>query len=181
MVWKVGIAVKKKRMFFLLVSMGLMLTMLSIKSMLELNLKRYAPYYAQNTIEGRFSPEWEALRYMLYRNPVSIEGYSFKQDTLTNNISLKIRYKEKPLTLAIYGDEGAEINIYYNDNMYRLDDSGALRKVLSGRCNCIVNQSEEDEKLVGEIIKEIGSPLVNAQTAPDLNLQWLYNLLNQKR
>ena len=45
----------------------------------------------------------------------------------------------------------------------------------------MISYSEDDEKLVSEIIRDIGAPLVDAQPAPDWNLQWLYNLLNQRR
>ena len=76
-------------MLIIIFSVLLMLALLFVKGRLELNLKKYAPYYAQN-VEGRFSPEWEALRFMLYRDSRQIPGYHFKQDTLTSNIRFRV-------------------------------------------------------------------------------------------
>lgn len=180
MVKKVGIRVKRKRMLIIIFSVLLMLALLFVKGRLELNLKKYAPYYAQN-VEGRFSPEWEALRFMLYRDSRQIQGYYFKRDTLTNNIRFTMTYKGKALTFVVSGDTGEDISIYYNDNIYSLSDVGEIQDIFDGRCHCMISYSEDDEKLVSEIIRDIGTPLVDAQPAPDWNLQWLYNLLNQRR
>ena len=46
MVKKVGIRVKRKRMLIIIFSVLLMLALLFVKGGLELNLKKYAPYYA---------------------------------------------------------------------------------------------------------------------------------------
>ena len=65
--------------------------------------------------------------------------------------------------------------------MYALSAEGRIEYIFSKRCDCRVSPSEEDQTLINEIIEEIGAPLVDAQPAPDWNLQWLYNLLNQNR
>ena len=179
MVKNVGIRVKRKRMLIIIFSVLLMLALLFVKGRLELNLKKYAPYYAQN-VEGRFSPEWEALRFMLYRDSRQIPGYHFKQDTLTSNIRFRVNSRGSDITFAIYGDEGTEINLTYHNVMYALSAEGRIEYIFSKRCDCRVSPSEEDQTLINEIIEEIGAPLVGAQPTPDWNLQWLYNLLNQR-
>ena len=110
-------------MLIIIFSVLLMLALLFVKGRLELNLKKYAPYYAQN-VEGRFSPEWEALRFMLYRDSRQIPGYHFKQDTLTSNIRFRVNSRGSDITFAIYGDEGTEINLIYHNVMYALSAEG---------------------------------------------------------
>jgi len=42
------------------------------------------------------------------------------------------------------------------------------------------NISNEEQNNLDEALSAIFNPIIQAQPAPDWNLQWLYNLLNQK-
>ena len=145
------------------------------------NLSTYSVYYARYT-EGRYSPLQEAMRNFNQIEHPELDNYKYKRDNLSGDWEFTTAYNGAKIRYIVIADSR---QLYYNDEAihYSLTPLGQVEYIpvdtplLTSLRHDI---SDEEQIFVDEALSTIFEPIIQAQPAPDWNLQWLYNLLNQK-
>ncbi|MBF0713425.1 hypothetical protein HZY83_01820 [Gemella sp. GH3] len=140
----------------------------------KINLKSNAVYYAKNMPRGEGQePELVMLIDNLWwvNNPY-IEGLKYDIDG-----TRYIIYKNKSFG-NIYADETNYVYLDEKDNFYRFNRRFELLAFLDYKDEKIDINSVDKNKIVSEI-KSLVQPVIDKQSEPLINLQWIFNLVYQ--
>ena len=138
------------------------------------NLKYYSVYYAQQ-MPHKEGTEPDLV--MLLENMGSIytpkiEGIRYDDDGM-NSIVRNIEGKE-----SIFSASGDYLMFHSGtDNHYLFDEVFRIQSAFDEHYNDI----EFNQQLVLDEIRETVQPILDVQSKPLINLQWLFNLLYQDR
>ncbi|MBF0714418.1 hypothetical protein HZY83_06985 [Gemella sp. GH3] len=140
----------------------------------KINLKSNAVYYAKNMPRGEGQePELIMLIDNLWwvYNP-DIEGLKYDIDG-TQDIVYENKYFGN-----IYADETEYIYTDENNISYRFNHRFELLHVIDEKYKKVDINSVDKNKIVLEI-KSLAQPVIDKQSEPLINLQWIFNLVYQ--
>ena len=138
------------------------------------NLKYYSVYYAQQMPhkEGTEPDLVMLIENMWWIYTPEIEGIRYDDDGM-NSIARNIEGKE-----SIFSASGDYLMFHSGtDNHYLFDEVFRIKSAFDEHYNDI----EFNQQLVLDEIRETVQPILDVQSKPLINLQWLFNLLYQDR
>ena len=138
------------------------------------NLKYYSVYYAQQMPhkEGTEPDLVMLIENMWWIYTPEIEGIRYDDDGM-NSIARNIEGKE-----SIFSASGDYLMFHSGtDNHYLFDEVFRIQSAFDEHYNDI----EFNQQLVLDKIRETVQPILDVQSKPLINLQWLFNLLYQDR
>ena len=138
------------------------------------NLKYYSVYYAQQMPhkEGTEPDLVMLIENMWWIYTPEIEGIRYDDDGM-NSIARNIEGKE-----SIFSASGDYLMFHSGtDNHYLFDEVFRIQSAFDEHYNDI----EFNQQLVLDEIRETVQPILDVQSKPLINLQWLFNLLYQDR
>ena len=138
------------------------------------NLKYYSVYYAQQMPhkEGTEPDLVMLIENMWWVYTPEIEGIRYDDDGM-NSISRNIEGKE-----SIFSASGDYLMFHSGtDNHYLFDEVFRIKSAFDEHYNDI----EFNQQLVLDEIRETVQPILDVQSKPLINLQWLFNKMYQDR
>ncbi|MBS4762212.1 hypothetical protein KG089_05685 [Carnobacteriaceae bacterium zg-ZUI252] len=142
-----------------------------------LNLKSHSVYYAKHMPRGEGQkPELIMLidnLYWIYTPDIEGIKYNFDGTNTFKNLDGSKRFGN------IYSDETEYSYADGTDVSYRFNRKFELIHVMNVRKMEILDVSSVDKNKVIEEIEQFVKPVMEQQSEPMINLQWLFNLLYQ--
>ena len=138
------------------------------------NLKYYSVYYAQQMPhkEGTEPDLVMLIENMWWVYTPEIEGIRYDDDGM-NSIARNIEGKE-----SIFSASGDYLMFHSDtDNHYIFDEVFRIKSAFDEHYNDI----EFNQQLVLDEIRETVQPILDVQSKPLINLQWLFNKMYQDR
>ena len=164
----------KKQIFKTILILGIIWLFVS------LNLKSNAIYYAAHMPKGKYrvAEAMMAIDNMESLSDESVEGYRRRRDGY--NILYRLGTPFLFNNYRFY-KEGSFYTYRNLRKSYFIDKQGSILREYNHENHEKRELNFSDQKQVYEEIQSFIQPIVDKQDKPIINLQWLFNLLNDKR